>query len=337
MFYHVVFLALWALLLSLWVKRHIPFVSELALLVLLPLGSALFTGVLDFLTVEEEKTKFKTQLREFIRERLDTRLLVIVYVIFATMVLLNTSVTIIPVQDGKTRKATLVKLESNTRVHSGKLKPQKTAQLPIYFANPFAVNYVLKLEGYLDKVITVPPVTGAVIVPEQDLQPLPTVLFRPMTVEATTLGNGGSTHWFTKDVDGSYQYETSASGQTSWLTGIKRKQPTDMQFQWSLQTQAMGLNDAIEANMLLLWRQPKQLKSNSADTVVQFRPEQMVCALIANQDGGKFISGIVVNITTETYQDVEVGYYEMGGLKDEMGNISADGDAICRELEKRTR
>ncbi|MEM7097950.1 MAG: hypothetical protein AAF541_06775 [Pseudomonadota bacterium] len=321
----IAILALWCALVDAWLARH--FLSgfsfdQLLLLAGVPLGGVVFSGAVDYLLEDDEAKATQALTRSWLRRRLTGSMLIFLYVSFAIVASLYTSVSIhVPEGEPKNRTLTLKHTASANKtiertVTSGE---QETVRL---FLNPFAGEYELELSGYLEHTLTILPFVGAKVFPG-DLEPLPTLLFRPSLKHILFLTGGGRTHFFVHDDDGVFRQISAKYGSHAWTVGAPRSQPDGLEPRWYLDLTARGYDPAAIATQVSKWSSSKHIKLN----VQEIDRHTIVCVLVSDTDG-KFHAGVVRTLGQRKFADHAL--MDIASVGDADDDTLVDGNDVCR-------
>lgn len=319
----VVLLAMWAAAVDLWIAKHFHSglgFDEVLILLGVPLGSAWFTGVFDFFIDPESQKTVKGYLRGWIQRQLNYRVLGLLYLGFTVFALTYSSLSITAIKPAEERVISLRPLSAPEPVTSQTDKLEQTLDMHL-FINPFSSQYELEVTGFLPKVVSIKPITGTVVIPERDLQKIPTVLFRPTPRSYTLLGSGG---WFElyQRQNGQFLPAAEDQGTHAWFIGPRRQQPGMLLTNWRLEAEAIGFTGPALATLVLRWRNPRAMILQS-DT----GPDDVMCALVSNVDRNRFMAGVVVTLGRDEYIDIP-----LEDLTNEMPASINTGSAVCQWL-----
>lgn len=177
-----------------WLTRHfgIGLENPWALVGITTAGIS-FSGVLDWFLEDDQKKQILAGFRNKMRRVLTTPLLVLLYAASFVLALTVSSITVVP-ELTNTQLEPVIKLfrvGQDTLLFEGKLEPNiEPFRVPVTI-NPLGGYFLIDVEGYLSKTVRVLPFLGVTINPDEFLEPVPSVLFRP-TVEGLKRLEGGS-------------------------------------------------------------------------------------------------------------------------------------------------
>ena len=331
MLVNALLLAIWVVMVDLWLARHFHSgvgVTEILVLVGVPLSGALFTGIIDFFIDKDAQTTYKDYLSGFIKRQLTLRVIICLYLGAGAVAMVYTTLSIVPVASDKLRNVTLSKLDHTVVSQVNKAQVNKPLALHLLI-NPFANQYRLSVGGYLPKVISIRPFFGTTIIVERDLLPIPTILFRPAGYSNGMLGNGGWFELYRKNMSGTFERLAQQQGRYSWFTGPRRNQPIELRKEWRLEAIVQGYQEKAIATLLLNWRHPKLL-----NLAVDIGPGQTVCALVASVERKKYFSGVATKILPAEYIDLQIVDFIQGDSSDETNIDYGSANAVCHWLSQ---
>jgi hypothetical protein len=254
-------LALWAAASCLWLERHfgIGVSDPLALVGLTGLPTLVFL-VLDRVLGSEEIEGLKSSLDKWTRgllrqTLLSTPVLVLLYLSGAMFAATYTSITVVPPREAKSLGVRAVPIGAGgapvvAEVQAGGAPAR--LRLP---ASPFGRDVTLSITGYVPKTMTLYPLTGSTVDPEADLQPMPTVLFRPSIDSLASLAEGGAVNVYRMTSAGC-QLLGSIKGREAGfavLVGPDRPIPAGSSVLWQLELEASAVDKTILASALRDW------------------------------------------------------------------------------------
>ncbi len=315
-------LVLWFALIITWINRHLQGEGWL-LEIALPFAAllyALITTLIDYYLDEDEQKSSMNSLRAFFRQMLQFRLLALLYLSAAILSLFYTSVTVLPTKEIRDRRIELTAAGSVSSTVDVESRLEKAKNLH-FWINPFATQYILEVSGFRTATISVPPLLGTRIVPDRDLTPLPTILYRIDPTGFQVLGTNGSFQLFRRTESG-YLPLAEVRGNHAWFSGPRRAQSNDLRNEWRLELISRNYDPESRANMMLRWRNPRLLQPDPEIT-----EGDVVCALVANIDN-KVISAAVETIGRANYVDIP-----LGELPDDTTNTGDEPADTCRLLE----
>jgi len=301
----VLLLAIWVALFDLWLTRHFRSgvgANEIFVLVGVPAASLVSVGVVDFLLGEEWRVGFfdavKAYIRGFIARHLSYSVIATLYIGSLIPATVYSTVSIDATAGGD-RSVLLESVVDPDDRHSLTTTRDQPLDIGLWI-NPFAADYRLTVAGYLPAIVSAKPFVGRLVIPENDLVALPTVLFRPDPASYKVLGNRGSFHIYRKT--GNVFVElTRDQGMHAWYLGPRRNQPADLRTEWQIDFNALNFQANEAAILMKRWRNPKRLDG------LDIGPGQIICALVSNIDGDKFVAGVVGRIGKQEYIDFSLG------------------------------
>lgn len=297
-----VLLAVWGAAADLWLSRHLGFGLSNPVQ-LLGLTSALTVGsfVLDWFVQKDEKEKvqqrWSTRLRDSLGQPWTTYLLVLLYLGGATLAATCSSFIVI----GASKGAAIVDLDGNSigEIKAGAASPSRL----LIATNPFGRDLRIAVPGFVVKTVTLYPLFGQTIDPDHDLQPLPTLVFRPTTEALDSLGVGGTFSVF--KIDGEACKMIGRSGSTAsrrgFLVGKQQSMPPGNLALWSLELGAAGLKDKDLADALLAWSQPEVVT-----TTEPIEPGARIYAVVTTAQAGKRKAEALATVGREALQDIRM-------------------------------
>jgi hypothetical protein len=126
---------------------------------------------------------------------------------------------------------------------------------------PFGRLYQVDADGYVPTQLTVYPLVGREVLLGRDLISAPSVLFRPLGEGMAALRDGGVFTVSRLRGDSAEQLASAAdSGSAAaFLLGRRKPIPDAMAVFWALELTASGAPEPVKADMLITWRNPRQL------------------------------------------------------------------------------
>jgi hypothetical protein len=232
-----------------------------------PGNLALFTGtiaavvgILERLLLKSEKDSLGQKFMAWMRVLLSFRLQAIMYLIAVSVALTFSSIVIVADEHSAGAKGTISFLDGADAIEvtlgaAGTPSQYRTTTTP--FGRPFRIQ----LDHHLAANFDLYPLSGHRIRPEDDLQPAPSVLFRPPWKALRFLQDGGE--FIVRQKGQSVPLAQYKSHRSSFIVGSQRSFRPDNLGNWRLELIALQTATNTEARTLLEWSDPVFLSSTS--------------------------------------------------------------------------
>jgi hypothetical protein len=250
---------------DLWCTRHFGVgVSNPGGLSAIVVAFTAVAGLLDHLVEKEEKEQWAAGVRSFLRQVLALPVVVILALLLAIFAFSYSSVMVVSAAGETPKGVKLVPLGGGGRPFSSG-DPRRL----VAYTGPFGERFRLEVPGYLPKVVTVPVLTGLHVVPESDLQRIPTLLLRPPgSVLKLMAVPGASLHlsvrkdgaWRPFGPDPAFVCQRLPCPAGSYLVGRPQPVPPEILVQWRMELQVNGPEEEEIARTILAWKNPQHLK-----------------------------------------------------------------------------
>jgi hypothetical protein len=291
-----ILLAAWAALANAWAERHlgVGLADPLALLGLTGSWTVLWI-VLDALVEEDDQKNARRRWAKRLRRWLGQR-----WVGFVLVLLYGASVII------AASYGSLVVIGPPTGTFVTDLDGRQVADAPatntpdsrlLVATNPFGRDLRVAVPGFIDQIVTLYPLLGRRIDPQQDMRPLPTILFRPTTEALDSLGEGGRFSLFKIDGD-ACRFLGFAAAQSSFRVGRDRPVPSGVFATWSIELGAIGVNGQVLDRTLLAWGRPEAVA-----TIEPTKPGAQIYAVVATRVD-KRKAEVLATVGDESWQDI---------------------------------
>lgn len=301
----VVLLAVLAVGANLWLERHLGHGLEDPIGLLgLAGGASVLSAVLDWSLKDVEKEKLKAithgRLRELLRRVLSTPVLVVLCLLGGVIAATYASVSVVPPRNAKA-ELTIAPADDPEAKETSALGAGGKAERILMETNPLGRELMVTVEGYVPKRMTLYPLTGLSIDVEADLEPLPTLLFRPPVDAMGTLNSGG--RFVVYRVEGERCVEVGASsaalaGARAFVLGSRRATPPSYAALWNLELLGAGNDQVVTNQMLRAWLRPEALTAAS-----MLQPGDVVyAAVLSRADRRKAEAELVIG--REPFQDI---------------------------------
>jgi hypothetical protein len=253
---------------ALWLQHHIGF--EFKDLGVVALAGAVWGGIgeLADLLGEESgvrkftETVFRAPLRQLLFFLARPVPLYIGTGLLALAMVTISSVTVRSEVPGEQSAVSLSSLDETGVPRKSTMNPdQPVVRFRPVLTSPFGRLYRVDAEGYVPAQLTVFPFVGREVLLGRDLVTSPSVLFRPFAEGIVALRDGGV--FSVKRVVGGKEEQlvtdSDSGSAAAFLIGRPKPVSDAMLVFWNLEATASRAPDAIKAQLLLLWRTPKQL------------------------------------------------------------------------------
>ena len=127
--------------------------------------------------------------------------------------------------------------------------------------SPFGRLYQLDADGYVPVQLSVFPFVGRQVLLGRDLRPSPSVLFRPFAEGAAALEDGAvfSVKRVRAGKEEQLVTESDSGSKSAFLLGRPKPISDAMMMFWNLEASASQAPEAVKAQLVILWRSPKQV------------------------------------------------------------------------------
>ena len=265
-------------------------------------------GILPWFLDEGDDKALRSRLRALVARRITWRLIVVAYLVCASVMLTWTSVVVLAEDGGRLGRVTLRALDgasatSRAQVPVDKDKPARFV-LP---ATPFGRPYRLEVEGFVPTTIEVYPLVGARVRPGVDLRRSPSVLLRFSQIALGSWKDAGGAELRVVAVgsDGTQTLLASTRTPASALfLGRAQALPADWQATWRTELQARAVSDALAARQILAWRETAVLPLSAG-----LEPGQALRVTLTNDQEYVFARSDLV-VGKDEVQDQLVGDIE---------------------------
>lgn len=288
---------------DLWCSRHLGVgLSNPGVLSALVAAVTFVAGKLANLVEKKEKERWAAKVRSFLRQFLSMPMVMVLALLLVIFALSYSSVMVVS-EAGKVPKGvTLVPLGGGGNAYSWG-EPKRL----VAYTGPFGERFRLEVPGYLPKVVTVPVLTGLHVVPESDLQRIPTLLLRPpgpilklmavpgASLHLSVLKDGA---WRPFGPDPAFVCQRFPCPAGSYLVGRPQPVPPEILAQWRMELQVNGPEEEEIARTILAWKNPQQLKG-----VPPVVPEMEIRAEIRSRANQPLASAHFV-VGKEDFQDI---------------------------------
>lgn len=262
--WRVLLLSLWAGAANLWLQRHLGIgISDPFALLGITGGSTAFFLVLDYFLGSEEVKGIKGVVDKWSRDLLrrsllSTPVLVLLYLSALILGSTYTSITVIPPREPKPLSVKAMPIDSGAQPVVGQVQAGGEPARLLLATSPFGRNVTLSISGYVSKNMTVYPLTGSTVDPEADLQPVPTVLFRPSIDSLASLADGGAINVYILTGAGCKLLGSISEQESGFavMLGPPRPIPSGSPTLWQLDLEAAALDKPVLAATIRNWRSP---------------------------------------------------------------------------------
>jgi hypothetical protein len=257
---------------ALWLQHHIGF--KLGELGVVALAGAVWSGIGELAELFDEESGigkavdavFKTPIRGLLlflaRPRPFATLTGLLVLTMATL----SSVTVRSDAPGEESSVSLATLDDRGAPRTSKLSADEpVARFRPVLTSPFGRLYRVGAEGYLPAQVNVFPLVGRQILLGRDLVASPSVLFRPFAEGIAALRDSAvfSVKRIRAGNEESLAVSPGSNSASAFLLGRAKPVSDVMMMLWNLEVTAGQAPDDIKAQMLILWRSPKQLTLRS--------------------------------------------------------------------------
>jgi len=215
---------------------------------------------LDRLVEDEEKTRWEGKILSGLRLLLATPVIVILGLLLGIFTLSYSSVMVVSADGKVPRGVRLFPLGGG-----GKPFTLGDPERLVVYTGPFGQTFRLEVPGFLPNVVSVPVLTGLRVVPESDLQRVPTLLLRPPGSVLKMLAESGASlrlQVWKEDAWrplGSFVCKRAPCPVGSYLVGRPQPVPLELLEQWRMELQAKGSEEEESARVMLAWKYPVML------------------------------------------------------------------------------
>jgi hypothetical protein len=310
----VVLLAVLAVGTNLWLERHLGQGIENPLGLLGLAGSmTVLSAVLDWSLKDFEKEEVRAftrgKIRELIRYVVSTPVLVLLCLAAGILAATYSSVSILPAKGAGSGKVSVTPLDDpaavRTKTFGGNNEPTRIFMQ----TNPLGRDVRLAVDGYIPKRVTLFPLVGLAVDIDNDLEPLPTLLFRPTVDAIVSLKSGGRFVIFGIEGDACARLGESAAENRSaraFVAGSVRAIPPSLAALWNLELVGGGHDAGTTAEMLHAWIQPEAIEASA-----MLEPGDRVYAAVLAR-AGKPKAAANVTVGREPFQDVAMAPADAG-------------------------
>ncbi len=301
----VVLLAVLAVGANLWLERHLGHGLEDPIGLLgLAGGASVLSAVLDWSLKDVEKEKLKAvthgRLRDLLRRALSTPVLVLLCLLGGVVAATYASVTVVPPR-GANAALIVVPTDRPETKETTTLEAGGKAARILMETNPLGRDVVINVDGYIPKRLTLFPLSGLTIDVEADLEPLPTLLFRPPVDAMKSLKEGG--RFVVYRIEAGQCVAIGASSNIaargrSFVLGSRRQIPASVAALWNLELLGASNDQAVTNETLHAWLKPEPV---IAATMMQ-PGDEIHAAILSRADRHKAEADLVVG--RDSFQDI---------------------------------
>jgi hypothetical protein len=309
---------------GLWLQHHLGFEFEklgwvtLAGLVWGSMGKLADWLSQDSAIGQAAEKLFKAPLRALFQRVARPAPMYLLGGLLAALMATVSSVSVRSDAPGDRSKVSLVSLDQRGTARTGSLSPREPVVrfLPV-LTGPFGRLYQVDADGYVPAQLTVYPLTGRQVLLGRDLVPSPSVLFRPFGEGIAALRDGGVFRVTRLRADAAEPLAADSGTASAFRLGQPKPISDAMAVFWTLEATASGAPEAVRADMLLTWRNPKQLAMRD-----ELAPHDCLLAEIRLHD--KLRARALVTLSDAPFADVL--------LQDVIGDTVADTAKVssCR-------
>jgi hypothetical protein len=251
---------------ALWLQHHLGF--ELGQLGAVALAGAVWGGIGELATVFGDDAGigkavdrvFKTPTRGLLLFLARPRPFAILTGLLVLAMATLSSVTIRSDAPGEETSVSLATVDEGGTPRRSKLTADEpVARFRPVLTSPFGRLYRVRADGYLPAQINVFPLVGRQVLLGRDLVMSPSVLFRPFAEGIVALRDGAV--FSVKRIRARKEelIAVDSGNDAAFLLGRPKPVSDAMMILWNLEVTASPAPDHIKAQMLLLWRSPRQL------------------------------------------------------------------------------
>ncbi len=301
----VVLLAVLAVGVNLWLERHLGHGLEDPIGLLgLAGGASVVSGVLDWSLKDVEKEKLKAvthgKLREFLRRVLSTPVLGLLCLLGGVVAATYASVTVVPPRSSSA-EFVIAPADAPKAKETRALGAGAKAERILMETNPLGRELMITVNGYIPKRMTLYPLTGLTIDVEADLEPLPTLLFRPPVDAMGALKSGGRFVVYRMDGERCVEIGASSSDSTrgrAFVVGSRRATPSGVAALWNLELLGAGNDQTVANETLHAWLKPELVATAS-----MLQPGDEIDALVLSRADRRKADAELM-ISRDPFQDI---------------------------------
>lgn len=248
----------------LWSNHHLGLgAGHSALLASLAAVLPMALGVMNHLLEKDEQAAVEKGLRRVIASRLSWRLLLVAYLVLATVVLSWTSVLVLAEDGGRLGRVTLQPLDDPGAAALSATAAKGEPARFVLASHPLGRPFRLEVEGFVPKVVEVFPVLGLRVLPGTDLRRAPSVLLRFSGIAVGSWRDVGGAELRIVALDAGNAERLVASLREpagAVLLGRGQPVPSGWPAGWQIELLAKGVtNPTLAARELQAWKKPRWL------------------------------------------------------------------------------
>jgi hypothetical protein len=294
-----------AVVTELWMGHHrgSSLFNPVGLAALIAAVSGVFAWA-EKLLDEPEKKSISAGLKRIGRLVFSPVLLVLFCLVVFVMMANYSSLAITPLFSGRSLKVSLT--DPGDPNFQCKISPASDGGLvrtDLLRTDPFGHTYQLKVEGYVSAPITVSPLRRVTVVPDRDLRPSPTVMFRPPPLARNSLAKGGRFDVY-RIAPGDTLLLATGTGPTAFMVGPPREIPTGASADWRLELESQDIEGLALKRTLFSWMKPGQLSPT-----VDLEPGWTLRAVVLT-NANKLQAEAEIQLGNRSYQDVRMNLQE---------------------------
>lgn len=243
---------------QLWARRHLGWGSETPWIAALLFVLTYSDKVLDKVLSKDNKAALETEFRKAAEPVLVGRFPMLVCAVALLLVLLYSSVTVIPGSDlpaGGGKLAARLATVDGVELDEQQLQSKTPARFLPSRTSPFGRAYRLTVEGYVPETVTVYPIVGLNVTPDRDLRRSPSVLFRPSIAGVEALASEGTFTLVWRPASGPPQslMPPQSGHRGSFLVGRDQPVPATAGASWRLELTAATVQEPTLSRMIQAW------------------------------------------------------------------------------------
>lgn len=242
-------------------------------------GVAVLTAVLGWvgwLLRPAERDRIEGGARGLARWLLSTPVLLVLYLLFGSVALTSSTVRVVS-EGAEDVPVTVTAVDDSTWRRHGTVAVNSLRRFRIP-ASPFGRTVRVEAKGFLPATFTVYPILGLTVRVAGDLDPAPSVLFRPGVEALGVLHDGGTIRVSLVSPRATTELAAQTGQATSFLVGTSQSVPTSLVEDWRLEL--ADLPGSVRHRTLRDWKRVTVLPASA-----QLRPDWKLLAEVVSRVG----------------------------------------------------
>jgi hypothetical protein len=250
---------------SLWLQHHLGFeLKKLGIVALVGVVWGAMGKLADWFGVKSAVGAFfdsyvRAPLRGVLRHAVRTGPLRFISATLAVLMAILSSVTVRSELADERGAVSIMPADADGKASVDSLRPGGLVRFLPVITTPFGREFRVDADGYLPASVTVYPLISRRVVLGRDLAAIPSVLFRPFEEGAIGMLDGGLFRVSRLRGATTEVLATDSGHAASFLLGRPRAVTEAMMGLWGLELDAVPVKPEPKAQLLMLWRRPRQL------------------------------------------------------------------------------